>query len=114
MISAMLVIHDDERVNVFGIHQVAILPRGEIENEEMGALVRSGTVIGASGDIGNAATFIGSDAADAPVRYWDGIDAGRFGLRIIDHRIATGIVGPFLVLVGIALLGAEINFAAGA
>src|SRR5207248_7726825 len=32
MISAMLMVHDDEGVNVLGIHQIAILARSEIEN----------------------------------------------------------------------------------
>src|SRR5207245_6554275 len=74
----------------------------------------SGTVIGASGNVGHAAGFVGSDAADALMRHGDGIDARPSRLRIVGHRIAAGVVGPFLVLVGIALLGAEINLAAGA
>src|SRR5260370_22024433 len=76
--------------------------------------MRSGTVVGASRNIGHAARLVGSDAADALMRDGNRVHAGSAGSRIVDHRIAAGVIGPFLILPSVALLGAQIDFAAGA
>src|SRR6266851_4277062 len=76
--------------------------------------MRSGAVIGASRDVSDAARFIGRDAADALVRDRNWVNARPARLRIVNHRIAAGIIGPFFILGWVALLGAEIDFAASA
>src|SRR6266478_509122 len=48
------------------------------------------------------------------MRHGNGIDPGLAGLRIIDHRIAARVISPVFIFRRIALLGAEIDFSAGA
>src|SRR5713226_8358450 len=76
--------------------------------------MRSGTVIGTGRNVSDAARLVRSDAADALMRNRDGVDLGLPGLWIVDHWVAAGVIGSFLVFRRIALLGAEIDFAAGA
>src|SRR5207244_4087282 len=86
-------------------------PGLQVEHHEVGA-VRPG--IGAGGNVRHAARLVGRDADDPLVRHRDGIDARLAGLRVVDHRVTAGVVGPLLALAGIALLGPEVDLAAGA
>src|SRR5713226_6298084 len=44
----------------------------------------------------------------------DRVNPRLAGLRIIDHRIAAGVISPFFIFRRIALLSSEIDFSAGA
>src|SRR5262249_44766422 len=108
------VVHHDEAVEVPGVHQFAILTRLEIEDEEYRVFARAGAVVGAGRDVGHAARLVRRDAVDAVVLDGNVVDLGLARFRIVDHRIAAGVVLALLGLVGVALLGAEVDLAAGA
>src|SRR4029079_8544821 len=115
VVSPAKIVHDDKAVEMLGVHQFAILACLEVENQKNGILARAGTMVAAGRNVSHAAALIGRDAVDAVVRNGNRIDLGLAGLRVIHHRIAAGIVlALFLGRVGIALLGAKVDLAAGA
>src|SRR5262249_52236120 len=92
----------------------AVLAGLEIQDEEVGILSGSGPAVGAGRDVGHALGFVGGDAVDALVGNGNGIDLGLAGGGVVNHGVAARVVLAFLPLAGVALLGAEVDLAAGA
>src|SRR5262249_30323898 len=106
------VVKHDERIGVLQVAQVAVGAAPQVQDHEVAVI--DGSVVGAGRDVGHAPGLVWHDADDAVPRFGDAEVLGRARRGVVGHDVATAVGGARFALFGIALLGAEVDLAAGA